>query len=181
MKKVIKYINALIMIILIILLICICYLKFVKKSEIITLFGKGFLVIVTESMSPTIESGEFVIISKEKLYEEGDIVTYLDKEDMIVTHRIKNINNGLFVAKGDNNNISDEEIGLERIYGRVIFKSKIIGIFILYFLKPVILIYVIYLIISEIVSINKFKEIEECKENENKNNILEEEKCLEEK
>ena len=133
MKKLIKFINGCILIILIFLLAFICYSKFIKHEELITIFGKGFLVVITESMSPTIESGEFIVISKEDNYEEGDIVTYLDKDEMIVTHRIMEIDNNYFYAKGDNNNITDLKEKVNKIYGKVIFHSKIIGIYIILF------------------------------------------------
>lgn len=56
MKKVIKIVNNIILIFLLVLLIYISYSKFIKKDDMITLFGRGFLVVVTESMKPTIES-----------------------------------------------------------------------------------------------------------------------------
>lgn len=150
MKKLRKLINNISCVCLIIILISVCYSKFISKDEMITLFGKGFLVIITESMYPTIESGELIIISEKKSYKEGDIITYLDQENMIVTHRINEINDKTFIAKGDNNNIEDDECGIDRIYGKVIYQSKLLGIFVLYFLKPCLIIYVFYLIISEI-------------------------------
>ena len=107
----------------------------------IILLGKGFLVIITESMYPTIESGEMIIISEKENYEEGDIITYLDQDNMIVTHRITEINDKTFIAKGDNNNIEDNECNIDRIYGKVIFKSKLLGVFVLYFL-PCLFVYV---------------------------------------
>lgn len=150
MKKLRKLINNISCVCLIIILISICYSKFISKDEMITLFGKGFLVIITESMYPTIESGELIIISEKKSYKEGDIITYLDQENMIVTHRINEINDKTFIAKGDNNNIEDDECNIDRIYGKVIYQSKLLGLFVLYFLKPSLIIYVFYLIISEI-------------------------------
>ena len=186
MKKLIKFINVCILIILIFLLAFICYSKFIKHEELITIFGKGFLVVITESMSPTIESGEFIVISKEDNYEEGDIVTYLDKDEMIVTHRIMEIDNNYFYAKGDNNNITDLKEKVNKIYGKVIFHSKIIGIFILYFFKPIVFIYVLYLIISEIIYIIKNKKtiLEDNEKlnmvNEKNNNIQKEDKCIKE-
>lgn len=162
MKKLRKLINNISCVCLIIILISVCYSKFISKDEMITLFGKGFLVIITESMYPTIESGELIIISKKKSYKEGDIITYLDQENMIVTHRINEINDKTFIAKGDNNNIEDDECNIDRIYGKVIYQSKLLGLFVLYFLKPSLIIYVFYLIISEIFFALKKVKQEEC-------------------
>lgn len=162
MKKIRKLINNISCVCLIIILISVCYSKFISKDEMITLFGKGFLVIITESMYPTIESGELIIISEKKSYKEGDIITYLDQENMIVTHRINEINDKTFIAKGDNNNIEDDECNIDRIYGKVIYQSKLLGLFVLYFLKPSLIIYVFYLIISEIFFALKKVKQEEC-------------------
>ena len=185
MKKIRKIINNIILVILIVVLICICYSRFIRKDEMVTVFGKGFLVIVTESMSPTIESGDFIIISEEDIYEEGDIVTYLDESNMIVTHRITKINDKSFIAKGDNNNIEDKEEDLNNIFGKVILKSSVIGFFVLYLLKPCLLIYIIYLVISEIIHLFKNKEVNEneCEEDDDmeenllEEDIIEEEEC----
>lgn len=176
MKKVSKVINSIILGILIIVLVCICYSRFIKKDEMVTVFGKGFLVIVTESMSPTIESGDFIVISKQDEYEEGDIITYLDESDMIVTHRIVEINDNTFIAKGDNNNIEDNKTDIKNIYGKVILKSSVIGFFVLYLLKPCLIFYIMYLIISEIIIMlkNEKEEIDEID-----NEILEECECEE--
>lgn len=177
MRKISKIINNIILGVLIIVLLCICYSRFIKKEEMVTLLGKGFLVIVTESMSPTIESGDFIIISEEKIYEEGDIVTYLDDANMIVTHRIVEINDDTFIAKGDNNNIEDNEEDIKNIYGKVILKSSVIGFFVLYLLKPCLMIYIIYLIISEIIYMSKNKDNVVEKDVDMNKTIVEEEEC----
>ena len=180
MKKISKIINSIILGILIIVLLCICYSRFIKKDEMVTVFGRGFLVIVTESMSPTIESGDFIVISKQDEYKEGDIVTYLDEADMIVTHRIVEINDSTFIAKGDNNNIEDNKTEIKNIYGKVILKSSVIGFFVLYLLKPCLIFYIMYLIISEIVIMlkNEKEEIEEIDEKDD-NEIVEDCECEE--
>ena len=176
MKKIRKLINNISCICLIIILICICYSKFIRKDEVIILLGKGFLVTITESMYPTIESGEMIIISEKENYEEGDIITYLDQDNMIVTHRITEINDKTFIAKGDNNNIEDNECNIDRIYGKVIFKSKLLGVFVLYFLKPCLFVYVFYLIISEILfTLKKIKQEE--KNNDEINDVENKEEC----
>lgn len=66
MKKVLRIINNIILIFLLILLIYICYSKFIKKDDMITLFNRGFLVVVTESMEPTIESRRIYFDKQEK-------------------------------------------------------------------------------------------------------------------
>ena len=155
MKKIIKNI---VLVILIFVLGFVCYSRFIKKDYITKIFGKGFLVVITESMKPTISSGEFIVISEDDEYKKGEIITYIDEDGLLVTHRIEKITEEFFVAKGDNNNISDGEMQNSRICGKVIFHSKSIGFFVLYLLKPLVILYVIYLIVLEIILVFKVKE-----------------------
>ena len=114
-------------------------------------------------------------------YNLGDIVTYLDNDDMIVTHRIIKCNGDSFIAKGDNNNLEDEEISVDRIYGAVVFHSEIIGFFVLYLLKPFVIIYVIYFIISEVLILRNIRcdydDTEEAKEEVVECTDLEKKEC----
>lgn len=66
MKKGLRVVNNIVLIFLLILLIYICYSKFIKKDDMITLFGRGFLVVVTESMEPTIESRRIYFDKRKK-------------------------------------------------------------------------------------------------------------------
>ena len=182
MKKVIKFINTIILILLIFILIVVSYSKFVKQEELITLFGKGFLVVITDSMKPSIKSEELIVISEKDDYKNGDIVTYKDKTGMIVTHRIVSSSDKNFIAKGDNNNIADDMCSKNNIYGKVVFHSKILGMFVLYYLKPCVIIYVIYMIITEIYWLMKRNTIAVKNETEtNKENNENEEKICDQK
>ncbi len=155
MKKIIKFIKILIIILLVQILIYVTYLRYIKKEEVISIFNKSFLIVTTGSMEPTIKGKELIIIDKKENYEIGDIVTYKDKKNFIVTHRIINIDGKYFIAKGDKNNIDDGIQEMNRIYGKVIYHSKILGIIILYVIKPVLLIYMLYIIISELYFLKK--------------------------
>lgn len=159
-----------IIILLVIILVNICYSAIIKKDNPIKLFGKSFLIVTTESMKPTINAGELIIISEKKNYEINDIVTYFDEDDFCVTHRIIEKNNSKIITRGDSNNINDEEIDLSRVKGKVIFHSKILGFFILYLLKPLIFAYIISLIIINFVSCYFKKNEGREKENKETNN-----------
>ena len=100
------------------------------------MFGFAFLVVTTGSMEPEINAGELIIIKEVDKYEIGDIVTFIDKDDFLVTHRIICLNEEKMITKGDNNNLLDEEVSLNNIKGKVIIHSKILGFFVLYLLKP---------------------------------------------
>ena len=140
---------------LIIILLSVVYSKIIRKDDIVKVFGKSMFIVVTGSMEPAIKAGELIITSDKNNYEKGDIVTFKDSEGYIITHRIVNINRDRFVTKGDNNNIQDEENSVTNIKGKVIFHSIILGIFIRYFLKPLIIIYVLVVITVTIYNFNK--------------------------
>lgn len=92
----------------------------------------------------------------------GDIVTYRDREDYIITHRITNIEKSTFIAKGDANNLQDETQPISNIKGKVLYHSKLLGFFVLHILKPLVAIYVILFVI-----INVYIYKKENEENEN--------------
>ncbi len=138
-----KIVSNLLIILIIIFLINIWYSKIVLKDNLIKIFGKSFVIVTTGSMEPEINTGELVIISEMKEYKKGDIITYEADEGFLVTHRLIEINENNFIAKGDSNNINDEPILNTNIKGRVIYHSKMLGYFVLYFLKPIVVIYII--------------------------------------
>lgn len=150
---------------LIFILLKVSYSKFIEKEYPVKLFGFAFLVVTTGSMEPEIGAGELIIIKEVDRYEIGDIVTFVDKEDFLVTHRIVNLNEKSMITKGDNNDLFDEETDLRNIRGKVIFHSKFLGFFVLYLLKPLVFIYVITLVILNIIR-NFWNEESEDKTNE---------------
>lgn len=156
---------------LIVLCISICYSKFVMKDNLIKIFGMAFLIVETGSMEPTIESGELLVISDKVSYGKNDIVTFYDSDGFLVTHRIININEKDMLTKGDGNNVYDERTDISRIEGKVILHSKILGFFVIYLLKPIILIQMFIFIIFNIYSIcNKKKEDSHEKVENSENN-----------
>lgn len=161
MKIVKKIILFFISLILILILISAIYSKYVKKERIIKIFGKAFFIVATGSMEPTICKEELLIISEKENYKKGDIVTYIDNDDFLITHRIIDIDKINFVTKGDANNIKDEECKIDKIQGKVIFHSKILGFFILYLLKPICIVYVLSIYFFEIIKFEKKEKIED--------------------
>lgn len=90
------------------------------------------LTVVSASMSPGIETGDMVIIRKgSKNIKPGDVITYR-LEDMLVTHRVKNVTDAnateVFITQGDANSIPDFKI-VERgnILGKYVFKIPMGG------------------------------------------------------
>jgi signal peptidase len=90
-------------------------------------------VIVSQSMVPTININDAIIVKREndQAYHVGDIISFYsteyDHNGMVVTHRIvdKNtvsVNESNYTTKGDNNPIPDRKgVKTENVYGKVLF------------------------------------------------------------
>lgn len=153
-KKIFKYI---ILNILIILFIINLILSFEKNTHI---FGIYIFNIISESMEPTLNINDLVIVKKynsNKDLKKGDIITF-NQEGRIISHRIKEIienEDYLIITKGDNNEVPDKElVKEEQIYGKVIFKIGKIGKIISYiqnmriFINIIIFIVIIYILMN---------------------------------
>lgn len=100
-----------------------------------TLFGYAAAVVVSGSMSPTIEVDDMVIIHRQDSYSRRDIITYKDGE-ILVTHRIEDITDGGYITKGDANNTTDGTISPDRVVGRVILVIPKVGALIAFLRTP---------------------------------------------
>ncbi len=80
------------------------------------LFGYQIKTVLSGSMEPGIQTGSIIII--ESVTEEeknslipGDVITFLEDQNTLITHRITEVNqtdnNVLYTTKGDNNNAID--------------------------------------------------------------------------
>lgn len=128
------------------MLLYVCYARYIRKDSVIKIGGYGFLIVMTGSMEPTIEKNEFILIKECQTYHTNDVATYLDVYGNLITHRILQIDEQNFITKGDSNEISDESTNIHNIQGKVIFHSKILGIFYLYYLKGIVCIYIAILV-----------------------------------
>lgn len=110
---------------LIILLIVILFVSYtfvsinVFNRDYVNIFGYTYFEVGSGSMSPTIVSGDIVIVKINDNYDINDIVTYKDKKSY-VTHRVKMINNNSIIVKGDANSIDDKRITKDMIIGKVV-------------------------------------------------------------
>lgn len=79
-------------------------------------FGFGLAEVMSDSMYPTIKTGDVVMIVPQDEYEVNDIVAYKENS-MIVTHRIIEDNgDGTFTTKGDYEGNSVDTLPLRREY-----------------------------------------------------------------
>lgn len=109
---------------------CTLLLKSVfSPDEVPTIFGRAPLVVLTESMEPTIKSGDLIVCDKVdgKNVKEGDVISFFDpdsKGTAVVTHRVVKVEvdekTGAisFRTKGDNNNLEDRtSVPVENLVG----------------------------------------------------------------
>lgn len=78
-------------------------------------------VVVSDSMSPTLKSGDMIIVKKSnKPYKSGDIITYW-RGNSLITHRVVEIKDKGYVTKGDTNKNPDNyEVFFEDIVGKTL-------------------------------------------------------------
>lgn len=87
-----------------------------------TVLGYSSAVVVTGSMSPAIEAGDFILCRRAAAYQVGDVVCFVSESgSSVITHRIVDACEAGFVTRGDANNAPDSAyLTQDRIIGRVI-------------------------------------------------------------
>lgn len=143
MKKCLKVLSYILMFILgiIALLNIVFYIKrLISKEQCPTLFGYGYAIITSHSMSPTIETYDLIIIKKQKEYNVGDIVTHT-LNNTVITHRIVKIeqdnNKTTITTKGDYyENSIDTPFDSSAINGKVVAVIPKLGFIQLFLNQP---------------------------------------------
>lgn len=96
-------------------------------------FGVHPAVVGSGSMSPSIQTGDVIVVAKIDTDDLniGDIIQYM-ADGYTVTHRIVDVmeteNGRLFVTKGDANELPDDPISEDRVIGKVIFVVPKVGL-----------------------------------------------------
>ena len=116
MKKLITAVCGVISNIWMILLILALLFTFVQKinNGHSSIFGYQLKTVLSGSMEPEFMTGSIIAVkqvSSETTFSPGDIVTYMSKENTLITHRIINVkkDQSVFITKGDNNAGADVE------------------------------------------------------------------------
>ena len=108
-----------ILIIIVIIILSVCIIR--NRNIICEKLPLRTLIVKSNSMYPTLQKGDIILIKKYNNYKNGDIITYDYEGNYLVTHRIIEKNNNFFITKGDNNNSKDDNfIQLDNIKGKVI-------------------------------------------------------------
>lgn len=140
MKFIINFIKT-IFILLIILLIAFNVYNYINikvlKNDLTTIKGYAILEVVSGSMEPTIKIGDIIVIDTHSpKYEINDIITFYDINGSFVTHRIVDVKGGKTITKGDNNNSVDQDMDIDYIVGKYMFKIPFLGAFLNIFRNP---------------------------------------------
>lgn len=86
-------------------------------------FGYQLKTVLSGSMEPEFQAGSMIAIKPTEdptQFETGDIITFINPDDNLVTHRVHEVNNEgqQYITKGDSNNTVDPEpIIAENIVG----------------------------------------------------------------
>lgn len=107
-----------------------------NKDEVPTLAGYMPLIVLTDSMYPTIESGDLIICRSgdAKDIEVGDIIAFFDPAgngQSIVTHKVIEIatqdGDVAFKTKGDANNVEDKMlVPADKLVG--VYQTRLAGV-----------------------------------------------------
>ncbi|MGL6106961.1 signal peptidase I [Romboutsia sp.] len=133
-SKISKIVNITLTIIFIILAL---NLLTTKSEKIFKVIGYRTYTVLSGSMQPKFYPGDMVVIKhKNKTdIDINDIITFRDKEGIIITHRIIEKTNEGYITKGDNNNVQDSDIITSNdLIGKVVFSISKAG-FVIQFLS----------------------------------------------
>lgn len=89
--------------------------------------GWANAIVISGSMSGSVEVDDMVIIREKDTYREGDIITF-ERDGVFLTHRIVRVTPEGFITKGDANNTEDSApVAEEDIVGKVVFVIPQVG------------------------------------------------------
>lgn len=167
-----------------VLILCISnlYQQIFNPDGYTGLFGFGEAVVASDSMdavgsNPRIQKNDLVFYKEANIAEikAGDIVIYESNTSAgtkLIIHRVIEINENTFIAKGDNNAVADDPMPTTAIVGQYAFKLNDIGvIFNLLSAKfaPLLIIFIIVLVFAARVAyyfFNKKRMIQKISTNE---------------
>lgn len=101
--------------------------------------GYRFLVISSNSMTPTLKVGDLIVMEKTNNVYEGDIIAFMLR-NKIVVHRIVKVDTGplemVYYTKGDALNTMDPwKLSRENVLGKAVFMVPYIGMPMIYMMN----------------------------------------------
>lgn len=106
-EKAVNFITSTLIIVTVILAFTIVSAKVSGKDP--SVFGYQIKTVLSGSMEPEIQTGSIILNKKtnSETLKEGDVVTFLTEENILVTHRIIEVVGNEYITKGDNNSGKD--------------------------------------------------------------------------
>ena len=127
-----------------ILLVSLCVYTFIAtdimKKDYVNVFGYTYFVVKTGSMSGTLEIDDIIIVKIDDNPKINDIITYVNDDGEIITHRLIRKTGNKLIAQGDVNNAEDNPITKDRLIGIVklvispSFILKVVATFLILFI-----------------------------------------------
>lgn len=127
-----------------VVLVLLCVYTFIMtdilKKDYVNVFGYTYFVVASGSMSGTIEVDDIIFVKITKDVQKDDIITFMDEDGNLITHRLVNKNGDQYITKGDVNNVIDDPVSENQIIGKVScvispsFILKTIAVFLILFI-----------------------------------------------
>lgn len=189
--RIVSNIAYIIIFIIVVMLLIVVALQRITNNNV-ALGGYRIFSVATGSMIPVYEVGD-ILVSEEIQAEDikvGDDIVYKGEKgsfkDKVITHRVissekQEDGNYKIITRGVANNEQDPEINQTQVYGKIIYKIKILSfigrivknIYVFYFIIFIPIGVIIYQIIRNLVSRDDDEEEDDKKENngeDSKNN-----------
>ena len=120
LKKITKYICYIILLLLIVLAVYTFVVTDVLKKDYVNVFGYTYFQTASGSMSGTIEINDIIIVKITKDVKTNDVISYINEDHDIITHRLIKIEGNTLIAKGDANGAEDAPITKKNVLGKVV-------------------------------------------------------------
>jgi signal peptidase I len=136
------------------------------KDEVPSVFNRAILYVKTPSMEDTIMTGDLIFVDVNATeYFVQDIISFRksDQPEIIITHRIVEINDDKITTKGDNNVVSEDweiDFSEDLIVGKYIAKSAFLGsIYEMFFLNSLNILFALIIIVFLLIAVIEIKNI----------------------
>ena len=126
------------------LLVSLCVYTFfaidIMKQDYVNVFGYTYFTVSTGSMSGTIEVNDIIFVKITDKANVGDVITFKNKKDEVITHRVIQKLSDTYITQGDVNNVADDPVPKEDVIGKVrwiispSFILKLIAVFLILFI-----------------------------------------------
>ena len=125
----------------------------ILKRDYVSVFGYSIFEVASNSMSPTINKKDVILVKKNSKIASGDIITFKN-QNAFITHRVLSESNKEYMTKGDSNNTEDQPILKDTVIGEVVQIMPKVGVWRDVIKSPQIIIttFIVLVLLSKLVS-----------------------------